>query len=346
MTLKEAARGRNNNLDLIRFIAALLVILCHAYPISMGGDNTDILGRITHNQIHLGNLAVCVFFLYGGFLIAKSTERLQKAGPYFKARILRIFPCLIVVTFILTFLAGPCLTSLSVKDYFCQKDTYKYLLNSIMVLVHDLPGVFEGNIYGQTVNGPLWTLPIEFLCYILCFFVWKLGFFGEKRMKWTVPLFAAGYIGAKLLLGGNGLLLSALRPAGLFYAGILYYVYRDKIKLRWEIAVISLAGMILCTWLGILDETIFLFLPYLLLYIGYGTKYKFSNFAKHGEASYGIYLCGWPIQQIVCRQFGGSMNPILNFLLALPFAVLCGYLLNKLVEEPIGKRMKNERTKR
>ena len=149
MTLKEVSADRNNNLDLIRFCAALLVILCHAYPISMGEGHMDLLGRITGGQIHFGNLAVCIFFLYGGFLIAKSAERLQTAGAYFKARIFRLFPCLIAVTFFLSFLAGPCLTTYSLGEYFSQRGTYQYLLNSIMVLTHNLPGVFEGNIYGQ-----------------------------------------------------------------------------------------------------------------------------------------------------------------------------------------------------
>lgn len=346
MTLKETSKGRNNNLDFIRFIAASLVILCHAYPISMGKEYTDLLGRITNNQIHFGNLAVCIFFLYGGFLIAKSAERLQNTGAYFKARILRIFPCLIVVTFILTFVAGPILTTYPAGEYFSRKETYQYLLNSVMVLVHDLPGVFEGNIYGQTVNGPLWTLPIEFLCYIMCFLALKTGFMNEKRMKWTVPLFAAGYIGIKLLLGSNELLASALRPVGLFYAGMLYYVYRDKIKLKWQIAVLSFLALVLCTYVGILGGTIFLFLPYILFYVGYGTRYKFSNFAKYGEVSYGMYLCGWPIQQILCMQFGGTMKPLVNFFLALPLAVLCGYLLNRLVEMPIGKYMKKQEDKK
>lgn len=343
MTLSEMSKGRSNNLDFIRFLAAIFVILCHSYPISMGEGHTDLLGTISNGQIHFGNLAVCVFFVYGGFLIAGSAQRLQKTGAYFKARALRIFPCLIVVTFALAFLAGPCLTTLSAGEYFKQRGTYQYLLNSIMVLTHDLPGVFEGNIYGQTVNGPLWTLPIEFLCYIMCFIAYKLGFLRDRQMKWSIPLFAAGYLAVKLALGGNALLASALRPIGMFYAGMLYYVYRDKIRLRWQAALLAFAALAVFTYLGVLDSTIFVFLPYLLFYLGYGTKHKLSNFAKHGEVSYGVYLCGWPIQQFICMQFGGEMASWANFLLTLPFAVLCGYLLNKLVEKPIaflGKRTK------
>ena len=81
MKLSEITRGRENNLDFIRFWAAALVIFCHAFPISLGGENVDILGRLTGSQMHFGNLAVGIFFLYGGFLISKSAERLPGAKP-------------------------------------------------------------------------------------------------------------------------------------------------------------------------------------------------------------------------------------------------------------------------
>ncbi len=340
MYLNEVSGGRKNNLDFIRFLAASLVILCHAYPISLGSEYADVLGRITGNQIHFGNLAVCIFFVYGGFLIAKSAERLEKTWSFFRARICRIFPCLIVVTVLLALLAGPFLTNLSVTEYYANGGTWRYLLNSGMILVHNLPGVFEGNVYGQAVNGPLWTLPIEFLCYIMCFLVMKLGFLNEKRMKWTIPVFVAGYLGIKLVLGGNELLASALRPVGMFYAGMLYYVYREKIKLKLLPALLALAALVLCTRCQVLDETIFIFLPYILMYLGYGTKYTLHNFAKHGEVSYGMYLCGWPLQQIICMGFGGTMEPLVNFAIALPLAVVCGFILNKIVEEPVARGLR------
>ena len=72
------------------------------------------------------------------------------------------------------------------------------------------------------------------------------------------------------------------------------------------------------------------------MYLGFGTKRKLSGFAKKGEISYGMYLCGWPIQQMVCQGFGGRMDPYLNALLAFPIAILCGILLNRFVEQPIG----------
>lgn len=69
-------------------------------------------------------------------------HRLENAKYYFKARIIRIFPPLIFVTFVMAFIVGPIVTELSIDSYFTSVGTYKYLLNSFMILVHDLPGVF------------------------------------------------------------------------------------------------------------------------------------------------------------------------------------------------------------
>ena len=337
MRLSEITKGRENNLDFIRFLAAVMVIFCHAFPLSLGGDNVDILGRLTNNQIHLGNLAVCIFFFYGGFLICKSASRLQKGTAYFKARALRIFPSLAVVTVVLAFIVGPIITEWSIGAYFTSKDTYKYLLNALLIPIHNLPGVFQGNSYDATVNGPLWTLPIEFLCYIMCFLALKMKFLEEKNAKWMILLFSVGFLVASRLLSNVSLLSAALRPTGLFFAGMVCFIYKDKIVIKPWIALLSAVILVLSAVVGVLGIAIFFCFPYLMMYLGFGTKHKFSGFAKRGEFSYGIYLCGWPIQQMVCQSFGGQMNPYVNVLLSLPIAVICGFLLNRLVERPLSK---------
>lgn len=337
MNLEQVSRGRDNNLDLIRFLAALSVILCHAFPLTLGEGVPDPLSSLTDDQLSFGSLAVGIFFLYGGFLICKSMCRLKTAKEYFKARILRIFPLLMVVTAVLTFVIGPILTELPVLEYFKNTETYRYLLNGILILQHNLPGVFVHNIYGQAVNGPLWTLPIEFLCYIMCFVLYKLKFLTQKNMKWAVILFSAGCIGVKIISGRMPALAPMIRPMGLFFAGILYYVYRDKINMRVTWCGAAFIGMIVSMIFGIFPYTVFLFFPYFFFYVGYAVKKKFSNFAKHGEISYGMYLCAWPVQQILCQISDNKMSPYVNFLITVPIAVILGFICCKAVEEPIAK---------
>lgn len=339
MYISDIAKGRDNNLDLIRFVAAIMVIFSHAFPLSLGEGNADYLSVLTHGQIDFGGAAVSIFFFYGGFLICKSAHRLQSVGKYFKARIIRIFPPIIVVTVLLTFVMGPVVSGLGVGEYFTNPQTYKYLLNSVLVLVHDLPGVFENNIYGRTVNGPLWTMPVEFFGYILCFLMMKIGMLQSKCTKWILPIFVFVHIAVIYFFPPQEMVLLAWRPTALFFVGMVYYVYRDKIKISREITWASIILLLISFLLGIGNFTIILFWPYVLMYLGFGTKLKFKDFAKYGEISYGIYLCGWPIQQIVCQQFGGSMKPGVNAAISIPIAIVCGFLINKCVEKPIMKRL-------
>ena len=337
MKLDSITKGRNNNLDIIRFIAALMVIFSHAFPISLGMEVYDPLARITNDQISFGSLAVSVFFVYGGFLICKSMHRLQGGKAFFKARILRIFPPLIFVVLISVFVIGPVFTDISLGEYFTSGNTYKYLLNCILVLQHNLPGVFEQNIYKSVVNGPLWTMPVEFMCYIMCFILYKLNLLEKKTAKYTTLLFVVGCSGIGSLSLRIQILKSMIRPVGLFFVGMLYYVYREKIVITKKWTIFCLIGIIISLYCGMFPFTIFLFLPYVLFYLGYGTSLKIKDFARKGEISYGIYLSAWPIQQIICSKFSGQMNPWINFLITLPLAIIMGVVINKCVEEPVLK---------
>lgn len=337
MNLQECSQGRNNNLNFIRFMAAIAVIFSHSYPFSYGKGHSDCLNWLTHGNMNFGGLAVSVFFFYGGFLICKSMFKSKTAKKYFRARLIRILPPLIVVVFSTTFILGPFVTEMSALEYFSNVGTYRYLLNSFFVLVHDLPGVFLHNIYGSTVNGPLWTLPVEFLCYVMCFVAYKLQLLDRKRAKWTVLIVITGNVVLKIVLGDEGVLGAALRPMNLFYIGMLCYIYRERIKLDIRLALIGLFGLIISIPIGLFSIVVYLCIPYILLYVGYGTRKKFSAFGNHFEISYGIYLFGSPIQQTVSMLLGNRQIAWMNFLMSVPVAILGGFLLCVLVDKPIDR---------
>lgn len=168
MRLKEF-KGKSNNLQLLKFLAAVFVVASHSFALAAGSSENEWFMKLTDGAISLGGAAVSVFFCTGGYFIAKSMNRVQNGVTYFKIRILRIFPCLMVVVFLSAFLLGPLVTEYSLSEYFKDTQVYHYLLNGVLLLQHNLPGVFRDNPYLPTVNGVLWTLPIEFLCYIACF---------------------------------------------------------------------------------------------------------------------------------------------------------------------------------
>ncbi len=349
MNLEQVSKGRENNLDLIRFVAAIFVIYCHAFPLTQGYGIPDPLSALTDDQISFGSLAVGIFFVYGGFLICKSMCRLKTAKAYFKARTFRIFPPLIMVTLVLAFIVGPIVTNMDIVSYFKCSTTYLYLLNGLLIGIllsmQNLPGVFENNIYGKAVNGPLWTLPIEFICYIMCFLAYKFKFLCKKNMIWLTLIFAAGCLYLDYMSESIPMLAPMIRPMGLFYAGMMYYVYRDKIKMKFSLCIVSLIAMAVSVVFGVFNITVFLFFPYFFMYIGFAAHNKFPDFAKYGEISYGMYLCAWPVQQILVEKFENNMSPFTNFIITVIISIILGFILYRFVEKPVVKWMKKEKNK-
>jgi peptidoglycan/LPS O-acetylase OafA/YrhL len=72
-SIQNLMTGRYNNFDLIRLIAAVMVIFSHSFPISFGkinGQDSDPLFQHT-GQISIGHMAVMIFFIVSGFLITQ-----------------------------------------------------------------------------------------------------------------------------------------------------------------------------------------------------------------------------------------------------------------------------------
>lgn len=92
--LSEYTNNRDNNFNLIRFIAASLVLYTHSYALVIGTGDAEPL----RNSIGMtwGSIAVDVFFVISGFLIASSFFERNNIVAFVWARILRIYPALIV----------------------------------------------------------------------------------------------------------------------------------------------------------------------------------------------------------------------------------------------------------
>jgi len=55
--------------------------------------------------------------------------------------------------------------------------------------------------------------------------------------------------------------------------------------------------------------------------------------SRFGDMSYGIYLFGWPMEQ-VAKQVSGTTNPVLLMVIALPLIVLCAAISCHAIEKP------------
>lgn len=98
--------GRENNLNAVRMAAASAVLVSHAFPITGRAEPLRALTGATG-----GDLAVAVFFGISGLLIARSFDRRESSMRFVLARVLRLYPALVVVL-ALTVLAGAWFTRL------------------------------------------------------------------------------------------------------------------------------------------------------------------------------------------------------------------------------------------
>ena len=330
VSLKKFESTRSNNLNLVKFIAALFVIISHAYPLCKGAEYNDILSDLSRNSIAFGSLAVAIFFMSSGFFVTKSLLKSKDSKKYLHNRFIRIFPPLWFTLIVCIVVCGLFFSTYSLGKYFLSSDFFKYCLNFILIPIHNLPGVFMNNIYPGVINGPLWTLPIEFVCYLVLLLAYKLNLVNKKSYKYVALLVIVAFVGINLIpLSIKGY----IQPCFLFFWGSFYWIYRDKITMNNTYFLISLVAFVLLIVLGYGQVASFLFVPYLTLYIAFCLPQCNNRLASLGNLSYDIYLCGWPIQQMVISLFGGSMLVGMNILISIPLSILVGYITYSLVEK-------------
>jgi|GEM_PF-18675 len=345
--LGDLSGGRDNKLDFIRFFAATLVIYYHSFPLGQGSNNWDLVKLLTQGQWTSGSFGVAIFFIISGYLITQSYEHSRSLPVFLKYRFLRIFPGLMAALLFAVFVIGPSLTSLSVGEYFNNPDTYQYL-NSVFLypMYWHLPGVFENNIYPNTVNGSLWTISFEFLFYLFVALVGVIGLLKHKLfilLLFIVSMYHHLFFLKINPMGGHlfGLERKTLLELFIFFcAGMLFYAYRSSIPKNKHLAMLSIAILYLSTYFGGTIQLFVVFGTYLVFYFAFSKPNWLNRFSKYGDFSYGLYIYAFPIQQSVTHFFGGRMNALLNFFISFALTLLLAYISWHLIEKQFLKLKK------
>ena len=104
-TIAALLHGRDNNFNLIRFLAASAVLLDHSFALVAHDQTASAL--IDVERLEIGRLAVDVFFILSGFLVTRSVMTQPTLIDYAVARFLRLFPALLVACIGIAFVLGP-----------------------------------------------------------------------------------------------------------------------------------------------------------------------------------------------------------------------------------------------
>lgn len=307
---------RDNNFNFIRAIAALAVLVSHAYPIAWGSRTVQPFEEAL--GLPLGRFAVLIFFIVSGYFITQSALRSKGPFDFWIARFLRIYPGLFV-SLSLTALLGVGASALSFADYFSSRETYTYLPAglSLLWIQYALPGVFGSNPFPQVVNGSLWTLFYEVLCYVMVSALAVLGVLQCKiRRTGFFAAYLIVYVAAKaMVLTGHtpawaspaaiNFLNHLLELTPAFVIGVLFYIYRDHLPLNFTICVVFVLCTIFSTNTPFYREMLLFSAAFCTFYIGFRSLQWLYPFNKLGDYSYGMYIYAFPIEQLVTYFFNG-----------------------------------------
>jgi peptidoglycan/LPS O-acetylase OafA/YrhL len=294
------AHDRVNNFDAIRLFGAVLVLVGHAYPLHGLTDYPTMWGS------PVAVLGVVVFFSLSGYLITTSWQRDRNLPRYLRKRALRIFPALAVVVALSAFVVGPVVSSLSVGQYFSGTGVWSYLANILLFPIYTLPGVFDTLPYAGVVNGSLWSLPIEFACYLL---VPLIALAPERARAWVFVAAAlvSGVVSEILTANDTAIVVynsSLAQATGVwpyFMIGAAIACARGRLPVRLDVAVVAL--LVTSLFDSVRPEAAdFLWwfvLPYAIIAIGSVATPVASRFGRFGDLSYGVYLYAFPVQQLL-----------------------------------------------
>jgi peptidoglycan/LPS O-acetylase OafA/YrhL len=330
------AEDQNNNFNFLRLLGACLVIFSHSYDV-IGKPEAEPIGIITNNHMEASAFGLSIFFFISGFFVTKSALRSPNVFNFVKKRILRIYPALIILVLISVFIAGPILTTLSLKNYFSITDTYRYLLTGTGIIIRSsLPGVFqEKQFYIHGFNASIWSISIEIGLYCSLLIMFLLKFLHQKEtFRYVAALIFI--MGFALLATHPQLSFTAKRNINLisiFYFGSFAYAVNisRRAMLLLFIAAAILYG-ILPNGIYKTDTNFLLLLLWSIPVFLFGFSKKI-NLTLRTDISYGLYILAFPVQQIVFKLFGYDQSVIINllgtFTLLIPLALASWYLIEK-----------------
>jgi peptidoglycan/LPS O-acetylase OafA/YrhL len=365
-TIEQSFSATRNSLNLLRLILAVAVVFSHSITTGHFGSES-LLGKTT-----LGTVAVYGFFGISGYLIAGSAAR-NNAGRYLWQRFLRIFPafwiCLLVTAFLFGTVAwfhlNPALSrTCGLHCYLTEPNgPLGYVIHNFWLEVNQniiaRTGVV-GGFLGFGWNGSLWTLELEFLCYLLLGAFSVLGLLKRRLLValiagviWiavvviiAIPTlrtdFSPFHSGAIIVLFGFTVdIITFLVLVSIFLSGALLYLYRERIPDSGTIALVAtilfMAGFVIPlgqgapeNFLTSLDLTA-IFLVYPLIWLG--IHLPFARFCAVNDYSYGIYIYAFPIQVLLAmwgvNKWGYLPYTLTALAAVIPVAIASWWLIEK-----------------
>jgi peptidoglycan/LPS O-acetylase OafA/YrhL len=226
MTGPEASKARLAELDALRGLAALAVVVFH-YTVKA----PEILPRVVTVDygFPIGNYGVQLFFAISGFVIFMTLERTKSSADFAFARFTRLFPAYWAAILLTT----AALYLLSASE----------LAQPAGVIATNFT-MLQGFIYVPAVDGVYWSLTVELAFYLCMWALWRAGALARIEAilcAWIALRFAWVLFPVLPSLGSKLLLVDHI---AYFAIGIAAYRVRAGVR-RWrDQAPVLFAGLI------------------------------------------------------------------------------------------------------
>ncbi|MFT8675233.1 acyltransferase family protein [Acetobacter sp.] len=339
-TLEEVSSSRpndkTNNFLLLRLIAASLVIYGHSFAIGATCSGcVEVFIRYIHYR-YSGDIGVHIFFVISGYLVVASYDKRDNLGKFLEARVLRIIPAF-WVCLLLMIVLGLKLTNLPLREFITNPGTWAYIKDNGLLLhaQFNLPGVKlnPNEKYGTVVNGSIWTLFVEARLYIIVAIAGAAGLL-SKRYTANLLIFFFILIGifTPTRIPFLGEYNENWRVAAFFAAGAFLYINRKTVPMNWGLLMLLLLASYLSYGTPNFDIFTGAFIAYGVVMVGYARKLPLPRWIE--DYSYGIYIYGWPIQQLV-RHYFPDIGPYRLTVISLILSWAAGVISWHILEKPI-----------
>jgi peptidoglycan/LPS O-acetylase OafA/YrhL len=339
--------GFRNNFGALRILLAVAVVFSNSFLLGNGVTDADPMKRFNHHQAITGHVAVDLFFIMSGYLVALSLMRDRSLGRYFLHRIRRVYPGFILAA-VFSFLVVLPLAGGTIIPPPHLGATGDFVYRTLRLGWPTYAGAFHTNPFPDEVNQSLWSIPYGFWCYILAAVLSVIGVLRRPRIlaallvlaiAFGVWALAAHYFPAPhLALATVGYPGMWARLLPMFLSGLLLATVKERVPVKGWIAVVALAVMAIAAqipyaWAPMMPVAG----AYLLFFAAYTPKIRLWRATAWGDPSYGTYLLSFPIQQLIVRHHmhgvaGQTMSPYLLFAVSLPISLAAGYASWHLVE--------------
>ena len=279
---------------------ALCVLVSHCFFLATGSSQQEPLAWTGYT---LGDYGVQVFFILSGILVTQSLAKSGDVLDFAIARVLRIFPGLIVCVFATALILGPLVSNFDFASYFTSRELPLYLIKTLLLTTGSapLPHLFTELPVPNLVNLSLWTLKYEVLCYM------GLGVIGFVMLACrnrralgigVLTIFLIAIFYKRPELAPDNALVDSIRYFALFFAsGVIAFLFRKKMPinaLALPLLLVLFVAAIGTRWAE-LGSAVFL---------GYGAlcvaSHKFGALraaTNRYDVSYGTYIYGVPVTQ-------------------------------------------------